>query len=79
MLKITFSDNITTKKYILSLLDKSINDEGIIIDKKGMPVIDIDGNEITIDEFGLVSSGSEIFVKDNIISLFKYNEKYSKL
>lgn len=78
MFKITFDNSPETKKFILSLLDKSVNDDGVITDKNSSPVIDIDGSEITIDQFGLVASGSEIFVKDNIVSLFKYYDKYDK-
>lgn len=78
MLKITFDNNRETKKFILSLLDKNLNDDEVIIDKNGSPVIDIDGSEITLDQFGLVASGSEIFVKDNIVSLFKYHDKYDQ-
>ena len=78
MFKITFNNNPETKKFILSLLDKSVNDDGVIIDKNNSPVIDIDGSEITLDDFGLVASGSEIFVKDNIVSLFKYHDNYDQ-
>ena len=76
MLNITFNNDPKTKKFILSLLDKRVNEDGVIVNKDGTPVIDIDGNEITLDEFGLVASGSEIFVKDNIVSLLKYHNTY---
>lgn len=78
MFKITFYNNPETKKFILSLIDKNVNDDGVIVDKNNSPVIDIDGSEITLNEFGLVASGSEIFVKDNIVSLFKYHDKYDQ-
>jgi hypothetical protein len=78
MLKISFENNSTTKKFILSLIGKKVNGDGVITNKDGTPVIDIDGNEITLEEFGLVASGSEIFVKDNVTSLFKYHDKYGK-
>ena len=76
MIKATFNNNPETKKFVLSLINKSVNEDGVIIDNNGSPVIDIDGSEITLDEFGLVASGSEIFVKDNIVSLFKYHDNY---
>lgn len=76
MLKITFNNDPRTKRFILSLLEKDVNEDGVIVDKNGSPVIDIDGKEITFDDFGVVASGSEIFVKDNIVSLFKYHDKY---
>ena len=48
----------------------------MIVDKNNTPVIDVDGNEITFEDFGMVASGSEIFIKDNVVSLFKYHENY---
>lgn len=77
-MNITFANNIKTKKFILSLLGKGVNEDNVIIDEHGIPVIDIDKNEITLDDFGIMASGSELFVKDNLVSLIKYNEKYTK-
>ncbi len=78
MIKISFNNDQASKEFILNLLDKTVNDDGIIVDKNKTPVIDVDGNEITFDQLGMIASGSEIFVKDNVVSLFKYHENYSE-
>lgn len=77
MIKITFNNDKTTREYILNLISKKVNEDGVIVDKNNTPVIDVDGNEITFEDFGMVASGSEIFVKDNVVSLFKFHENYS--
>jgi len=70
MLNLTFSDNIETKKFILEVFNKTIDADGFIIDiQTKKRIIDSEGQQITIDEFGGIVNGSEIFFKNNIISL----------
>jgi len=76
MLNITFSNDPKTKKFILSIFNKTVNDEGTIIEKDtNRSVLDINGQEITIERLGGVSNGSEIYVKDDIVSLVDFYRK----
>lgn len=61
------------KKEILNLLGKDIDNEGVIVEK-GNPtqrVLTFDGEEISLMEFGGVQKGSEVFIKDNLVSLMR--------
>lgn len=76
MLNIIFANNKKTKIFILDLFDKTINSENLIIENKtGQPVLDMNGQEISIDKLGIISNGSEIYVKDDIISLIEFYQK----
>jgi len=68
---IVFDKN--ARKEILDLLDKSVNDEGIIVEKEDpdVHVLAIDGTELTLDEFGGVKKGSEVFIKSDLVSLMR--------
>lgn len=77
MLNIIFHDDLKTKKFILGLLNKTWDSEHYIIDKQSKErVIDSDGSYITVEEFGGVKKGSQIFVKNNIVSLVTFYDKY---
>lgn len=73
--KIVFDDS--AKKFILDLLDKDVNDEGLIIEKANpeQKVITSDGNELYFEEFGGVKKGSEVFIENNIVSLIKISKE----
>ena len=76
MLNITFSDDIETKKFILSLFDKTANLEGLLIEEESkQPVLDINGQEIFAKRVGVISNGSEIYVKDDIVSLVEFYQR----
>lgn len=67
-----FFDN-SAKAFILELLDKEVNEEGAVVEK-GNPeqkVITSDGNELFFEDFGGIKKGSEIFIEDNTVSLFR--------
>lgn len=77
MLQITFANNEKTKKLILDIFDKSTDDEGYIVEaQSGNKVLDAEGQPILFHEFGGIKNGSEIFVKDNIVSLVSFYSKY---
>ena len=78
MLKITFSDNFKTKKFILSCFGKKITrkDDPILEEETGLEIISSDGQEITLNEFGGIKNGSEIYVKNDIVSLVGFYRKY---
>lgn len=74
MKSITFDKS--AKSFILSALDKTINNDGYIVDNvTGKRVPSIDGSYITEDEFAGVIKGSEIYVKSDIISLIEATDK----
>jgi len=78
MLNITIFNNIATKKFVLQALNNDIDASGYVTDKLGNRVIDIDGMEILAKDLGMLSSGSKIFVKDNMVSLAKFYLKYER-
>lgn len=78
MLKITFSENFNTKKFILETFGKSVTkkDQPILESDSGMEVLNSDGQTITCNEFGGIKNGSEIYIKDDIVSLVNFYRKY---
>ena len=72
---ITFDDS--AKEYILELLGKTLDDEGYIVEKNDptVRVLSPDGEEIHISEFGGVMKGSEMFIKDDIVSLMRLKDR----
>ncbi|MFH1127426.1 MAG: hypothetical protein ABIG84_06045 [archaeon] len=69
--RITFTSS--AKRDILDMLGKSVDNEGYIVEK-GNPeqkVLTFDGEEINLDEFGGFQRGSEVFIKNNVVSLMK--------
>ena len=72
MIKILFDDSLESKRYILKLLDKDINNDGFVFEKDGRPVLDTNGQQITVENFGCVKSGSQIFSKSDILSSFAF-------
>lgn len=76
MLNVTFANNKQTKTFILSLFNKTVNTEDLIVEENtNQPVLDLNGQEISIDKFGMISNGSEIYVKDDIVSLVEFYQK----
>ena len=64
-------------EFILNMLGNKVDEEGFVIEAKtGQRVIDSDGQELTVEDLGLLSSGSKIYVKDNLVSIAEYYEKY---
>lgn len=76
MLNISFNNDPQTKSFILGLFNKKVDNENYIVEvSSGERVIDTDGNEITFDEFGVIRNGSEIFIKNNIVSLINFHHQ----
>ena len=66
-----FIFNKSAKSYILKLLNKKVKD-GIIVDADTEePVISQDGEVIRLEEFAGVKKGSEIYIKNDVVSLIK--------
>jgi len=76
MLKIRFSDDPRTKQFINELFQNETDPEGFIVNKEGRRVIDSDGQEITLEELGVIKDGSEIYVKKNFVSLVNFYQKF---
>ncbi|MFO7710348.1 MAG: hypothetical protein ACLFP2_00810 [Candidatus Woesearchaeota archaeon] len=68
--RLTF--NSSAKKDILGFFGKEINEESFIIEKDTQePVIGLDGTEVHEDEFAGLRKGSEIFLKNDLISIMR--------
>ena len=73
--QITFDKS--AKKDVLELLGKNVDSEGFIVEKDNpqQKVLTFDGQEITVDEFGGIQKGSEVFIKDDLVSLMEFLKK----
>ncbi len=72
---ITFDGSM--KREILDIFDKTVNVDNVIIEK-GNPhqkVLTFDGEELTLEEFGGIQKGSEVFIKNDLISLMRLSKK----
>jgi hypothetical protein len=67
--KISF-DN-TSKEFILDIFNKYVKDNEILEKDTAENVKSFEGNILTINDFGGVKKGSEIFIEDNVVSLMR--------
>lgn len=74
MNSVTFDKSV--KEFILGVFDKKVNKEGIIVERTNpeQEVLAQDGQEITLDQFGGIKKGSEVFIKSDLISLLKLSD-----
>lgn len=63
----------TAVKDILEYFDKTIDEEDYIVEKSNpeQRVLTIEGEEIKSSEFGGIKKGSEVFIKKDLVSLFR--------
>lgn len=67
---ITFSNE--AKKNILSFFDKTIDEEGYIIEKDSKQrILSSDGEPLEFDNFAGIKKGSLVFIKSDINSLIE--------
>ncbi len=59
---------------ILEAFGKSINEDGLITEATGEPVLTPEGEEISSTNFGGLKRGSEIFIKDDLYSIVNLAE-----
>lgn len=72
---LTFEDS--SVDYILEMFDKTVDDAGYIVEQDtGERVLTPEGEEITVDELGIIADGSEMFIKDNYVSLLQYVKEH---
>lgn len=65
--------NESTKDFVLSLFDKSIDDEGYIIENStNNRVLTPSGDEVHINSFAGFTPGSEIILTKDLPSLLQY-------
>lgn len=77
MFNITFENNSRTKKFILGLFGKETDENGYIIESMTKKrILGADGQEITLSDFGVLKNGSEIYAKDDIVSMVSFYEKF---
>ena len=74
-MKITFEE--PAKKEILSFFDKTLDNEGYIVEKDDptQRVITPDGEEIRLEEFAGIKGGGKIFIKSDLPSLISLSDK----
>lgn len=72
---LTFDESF--KEDILELFDKSIDSEGFIIEKSNpkQRVLSEDGQEVKVEEFGGIKKGSEVFIKNDLVSLMRLSKE----
>jgi hypothetical protein len=60
---------------ILEIFGKTINDDGLIIDMNtGEPILTPEGEFLTKEKFGGIKKGSEIFLKDDLLTVINLAE-----
>jgi len=76
--ELTFDEE--SKKDILELYGKTLDDEGFIVEKDNLKqrVLTQKGEEIHIEEWGGIMKGSESFVKSDIFSLLEIAKKLNE-
>jgi len=74
-ISLTFDSSL--KKEVLSFFEKDVNEEGIIVEKNNpdQQVLSTDGQEVRIEEFGGIRKGSEVFIKNDLISLMRLSKQ----
>jgi len=67
----------SAKEQVLDLLNKKVDEEGKIVEKDNptQKVVDSTGSEVSFEEFGGVKRGSEVFIKNDLISLMKLSKE----
>lgn len=74
-ISLTFDQDL--REEVLGFFDKEINEEGVIVEKSNPNqfVLGIDGQEVNIEEFGGIMKGSEVFIRNDLVSLLRLSKK----
>lgn len=68
--------NDSTREFVLSLFDKTVDESGYIIEKSsGERVLTPSGDDVHIDNFAGFTPGSEIILTQDLPSLLQYANK----
>jgi len=75
--KIALTFDSSLKKEVLGFFGKEVNEEDIIVEQSNpsQHVLSVDGQEVKIDEFGGIKKGSEVFIKNDLISLMRLSKQ----
>lgn len=75
--KIIFNDGSIS--FILRAFNKEVNEDGIIVDcSTKEPILTPEGEQLTLENFGGIKKGSEIFLKNDLFTAINLIEgKYS--
>ncbi|EMA51985.1 hypothetical protein [Halococcus thailandensis] len=74
---ITFRPSAAEK--IVEKFGKTVDDEGYIVDKETQERVESNlGNEISIDNFGGVGKGSQVFLEKDYVSVAEFIESKEK-
>ena len=66
----TFDDS--SREFILGLFDKHIDENGEVFENDTNEAVkSFEGNPLTVVDFGGVKKGSELFIENNVVSLFR--------
>ncbi|MBI5392770.1 hypothetical protein HZA96_02780 [Candidatus Woesearchaeota archaeon] len=67
----------SAKEDILEFLNKKLDDNGFIVEKDQpfQKVLTFEGEEISIKELGGIQKGSEVFIKNDLISLMRFSKR----
>ena len=72
---LTFDSSL--KREVLGFFDKEVNDDGLIVERLNPEqlVLSSDGQEVKLEEFGGVKKGSEVFIKNDLVSLMRLSKE----
>ena len=71
--RVSFDES--AREYILSLFNKKIVNGNVLELDSNEEVMSFEGNPLTVEDFGGIKKGSEIFIEDNVVSLIKLKSK----
>ena len=60
-----------SKNWVLGIFDKTVDNEGFIVEKDGTRIWTPEGNEIKSDELAMIKKGSIKFIAGDLSSLMK--------
>lgn len=74
-IQITFDNS--AKDQILDLFNKSVDEDGYIVETSNptQRVLNVEGQEVTLSDFGGIRRGSEIFINSDISSVRDLSKK----
>lgn len=63
----------SASEFVLDAFGKTKDIEGYLVEKSNLKqrVLNLDGEEIKIEQFGGIKKGSQIFIKSDLISLMR--------
>lgn len=74
---ITFGSDIETKRFILDIFGKAIDEDGYVVEKENptQKVFTPDGEDVTVSDFAGLHKGSLVFVKSDLVSTIQMADR----